>query len=70
MATDAAARVSVLRLSFFLLFYLFLFYIFRIRADSAPIRAKLGRFGQNWVVSAELDCIGRQPKLTETAETG
>ena len=40
-----------------------------IRTDLALIRTKPGRFGQNWVVSAESERIGWWPKLTETAET-
>ena len=39
VATNVAARASVLRMSFF--------FFFRICADSASIHAKSGRFGQN-----------------------
>lgn len=68
MGAAPAFDAAVLRLSFFI-FIIFYYYI-QICADLASIRADLGRFSQNRVVLAELNCIGQRPKLTETAETG
>ena len=68
-ASYVATRASVLGLILFFLFLRIPVDLAPIRTDLALIRTKPGRFGQNWVVSAESEHIGWWPKLTETAET-
>ena len=59
-ASDAAACVSVPRLSFF-----FFLGFAPTWLQFGLIPAEPGQFGQNRVVSAELDRIGRRPKQAE-----
>ena len=64
-ASDAVARASVPRLSFF-----FFFFFPQIRAELASIRAESGWFGQNRAVSAISNRIGRRPIQPKQAENG
>ena len=81
-ASDAATRerrhcphVGAASEFIYLLFYYFIFFYYGFAPTwlRFTFSVEPGRFGQNWVVSAESDCIGRRPKLTkraEIAETG
>ena len=67
-ASDAAVCTSVSCLSFFFFFFTDLRQLGSIHADLASIRAKPSRFSQNLAISAELGCIGQQPKQPKHTE--
>ena len=61
--SNAAARTSVPRLSFFIIYFILFFLIYGFTLTCVDSR-------RTRLIRPELGRIGRRPKLIETAETG